>query len=86
MRSRPVAMEQVPVRDYHINVFWSEEDDPWVADIPDLTYCSAVGKSPQEALAEMLIAKEAWLEAARAEGKPITSARYRPVIYEAAAG
>jgi len=27
---------------YHINVFYSDEDRAWVADIPDLQYCSAV--------------------------------------------
>ncbi len=71
------------MRDYHINVFWSEDDDCYVADIPDLVACSALGDTPQEAVAEVLIAKEAWLEAARAHGKPIPEPTYRPVIYQA---
>ena len=29
------------MKDYHINVFYSEEDQCYVADIPDLQYCSA---------------------------------------------
>lgn len=70
------------MKDYHINIFYSEEDEGYIADIPDLKACSAFGKTPTEALAEVEIAKAAWLEAARAEGKPIPAPRYRPVIYQ----
>ena len=65
------------MKDYHINIFWSDEDGGYIADIPDLEACSAFGTNPQEALAELERAKEAWLEAARAEGKPIPAPRYR---------
>ena len=40
------------MRDYHINVFYSEEDEGYIADIPDLENCSAFGSSPEEALKE----------------------------------
>jgi len=66
------------VSDYHINIFWSEEDGGYIADIPDLRACSAFGASPAEALAQVELAKAAWLEAARAEGKSIPVPRYRP--------
>ncbi len=68
--------------DYHINIFFSEEDGGYIADIPDLPHCSAFGKSPEEALAEVLTAKTAWLEAAKAEGKPIPEPSFKPVIYQ----
>ena len=58
--------------DYRINVFWSEEDGSYVADIPDLAHCSAFGVTPREALAEVMIAKQLWLAAAAEAGKPIT--------------
>lgn len=64
--------------DYHINVFWSEQDGCYVADIPDLQFCSAFGDTPEEALREVLVAKEAWLESARERGDPIPEPRYRP--------
>lgn len=64
------------MKDYHINIFWSDEDGGYIADIPDLEACSAFGRTPQEALAELERAKAAWLESARAEGKPIPSPRY----------
>lgn len=72
------------MKDYHINIFYSEEDEGYIADIPDLKYCSAFGDTPEEALREVLIAKAAWLETARAEGKPTPLPRYKPVIYQAA--
>jgi len=67
--------------DYHINIFFSEEHDGYVADIPDLDACSALGDTPQKALAEVIQAKDAWLEAARVAGRPIPHPRYRPAIY-----
>lgn len=70
--------------DYHINIFYSDEDGCYVADIPDLVACSAVGATPEEALAALEQAKAAWLEAARSAGKPIPPPRYRPAIYQAA--
>ncbi len=69
--------------DYHINIFYSEEDGGYIADIPDLQSCSAFGNTEEEALAEVKLAKGAWLEAARQTGKAIPQPRYRPVIYQA---
>ena len=66
------------MKDYHINIFWSDEDGGYIADMPDLEACSAFGSSPAEALAEVERAKVVWLEAARSEGKPIPVPRYRP--------
>jgi predicted RNase H-like HicB family nuclease len=68
--------------DYHINIFYSEEDGGYIADIPDLDSCSAFGETPEQALAEVEQAKKVWLEAARQAGKPIPRPRYRPVIYQ----
>ncbi len=73
------------MKDYHINIFYSEEDAGYIADIPDLEACSAFGRTPDEALKQVELAKIAWLEAARAEGKPIPQPKYKPVIYQVAA-
>ena len=69
--------------DYHINIFYSEEDGGYIADIPDLEYCSAFGETTDEALAALHDAREAWLDAARSAGNPIPAPRYRPAIYQA---
>ncbi len=70
------------MKDYHINIFYSDEDEAYIADIPDLRYCSAHGSTPEEALAEVLTAKTLWLEVAEEEGLPVPQPRYRPAIYE----
>jgi len=70
------------MKDYHINVFYSDEDEAYVADIPDLVACSAFGDTPEEAVREVGIAKQAWIEAARELGKRIPKPRYRPAIYQ----
>jgi predicted RNase H-like HicB family nuclease len=72
------------VKDYHINLFYSEEDGGWIADLPDLDSCSAFGDTPEEALREVQNAKTAWIEAAQSEGKPVPAPRYRPAIYHVA--
>ncbi len=72
------------MKDYHINIFYSEKDCGYIADIPDLKYCSAFGNTQQEALEEILKAKEAWIDVCRENGKPIPEARYHPIIYKAA--
>ena len=56
---------------YPIEVFWSDEDGVWIANAPDLPLCSAHGAVPHEAVAEVERAIEAWLDAARATGRPI---------------
>jgi predicted RNase H-like HicB family nuclease len=68
--------------DYHINIFFSEEDGGYIADIPDLQACSAFGDTAEQALAEVGRAKAAWLAAAKEAGKPVPPPRYRPVIYQ----
>ncbi len=72
------------MKDYHINVFYSEEDGCYVADIPDLKFCSACGATPEKAVREVQIAKAAWLGAAKERGKPIPKPKYRPIIYQLA--
>lgn len=63
---------------YHINVFWSDESGRWIADVPDLRYCSAHGATPQEAVAEAQVAIELWIETARDEGVGVPEPSYRP--------
>ena len=68
------------MQDYFISIFYSAEDDGYIADIPDLRFCSVFGETPEEALREVQQAKAAWLETARASGKTIPKPQYRPAI------
>ena len=56
---------------YEIILYWSEEDQAFIAEVPELAGCAADGLTRQEALAnaEMVIAE--WIETARELGRPI---------------
>ena len=70
---------------YHINLFWSPCDECWIADVPDLKPCSALGDTPEEALAEARDAIDGWIETAIANNMVVPELRYRPAIYATAA-
>jgi predicted RNase H-like HicB family nuclease len=67
---------------YHINIFYSQEDEGYIADIPDLKNCSAFGVTSQEALNQVLVAQKLWLEEAQASNMEIPAPKYRPMIYQ----
>lgn len=69
---------------YHINLFWSDEDRCWIADVPDLRPCSAHGETREAALANVRDAIEGWIETALANKMAVPEALYRPAIYAAA--
>ncbi len=71
------------MNDYHINIFYSVEDQAYIADIPDFEMCSAHGLTPQEALEQVLIARDALIAMMREKGLPLPEPRYRPAIYQA---
>jgi predicted RNase H-like HicB family nuclease len=60
--------------EYPIVVLWSDENDAFIADVPDLPYCSAHGDTPETALGDVRIAMQAWLDTACELGKPIPHA------------
>jgi predicted RNase H-like HicB family nuclease len=70
------------VKDYHINIFYSDDDNGYIADVPDLKNCSAFGTTPNEALKQVLAAQKLWLEEAQISSLPIPEPQYRPVIYQ----
>ncbi len=56
---------------YAIEIFFSEEDEGFIAVVPELPGCSAFGTSEEEALREVKTAMDLWLEVARSEGRTI---------------
>ena len=59
------------VNHYPLEVSWSEEDEGYIAEAPDLPGCSAFGRDKGEAVAEAQDAIASWLEAAKAAGREI---------------
>ncbi len=70
------------MKDYHINIFYSYEDEGYIADIPDLSGCSAFGETAEKALEEVKIVKKLWLETSEERGEKIPVPHYRPAIYQ----
>lgn len=70
------------MKDYHINICYSEEDEGYIADIPDLPGCSAFGKSAKQALSEVETATDAWLKTKADQGSALPVPHYRPFIYQ----
>ena len=56
---------------YTIEIFYSEEDEGYIAVVPELPGCSAFGETEEEALREIKTAIELWIEAAKKEGREI---------------
>ena len=50
---------------YTIEIFYSEEDEGYIAVVPELLGCSAFGESEEEALKEVKIAIDLWIETAK---------------------
>ena len=65
---------------YHIDLFWWPEDQCWIANVPDLKYCSAHGDTPEDAAREIAVAMALWLESAAAHSDPIPDAVYRSEV------
>ncbi len=63
---------------YAISLFYSQEDEAWVAEVPDLKYCSAFGNSPEEALHELLIALRLFLEVVKEEARQLPELKFNP--------
>ncbi len=56
---------------YAIEIFYSEEDEGYIAIVPELPECSAFGETEEDALKEIKIAVDLWLETAKKEGREI---------------
>lgn len=65
---------------YHIDVFWSDEDDCWIANVPDLKPCSAHGDTPVEAVTEVQVAIGLCLGYYSEKGAPPPEATYRSAM------
>ncbi len=66
---------------YEIIIFWSNEDQVFIADVPELPGCMAHGASHADALTKAQEAITLWLEAARADGDPIPEPKGRRLLY-----
>lgn len=69
-------MEQLK---YPVEIFYSAEDEGYIANVPDLLYCSAFGKTPEEALQEVQVAIKLHLDALEETGRPVPEPTSRQI-------
>jgi predicted RNase H-like HicB family nuclease len=62
---------------YEIIIYWSQADDAFIAEVPELPGCAADGKTHKEALANVEVVIQEWLETAIDLGRPIPVPRGR---------
>ena len=62
---------------YEIILYWSHEDQAFIAEVPELAGCAADGVTRQEALANAETVIAEWLETARELGRPIPKPKGR---------
>ena len=65
---------------YEIIIYWSEEDEAFVAEVPELSGCMADGATYQEALANTELIIQEWIETAREIGRAIPEPKGRLVF------
>lgn len=62
---------------YGVIIYWSEEDQAFIAEVPELPGCAADGATYREALANVEVVIQEWLETAQELGRPIIQPRGR---------
>jgi predicted RNase H-like HicB family nuclease len=67
---------------YAVEIFFSKEDDGYIATVPELPGCSAFGETEEQALAEIKIASALWLETAKSEKRKIPKPRGKELLKE----
>ena len=66
-----------PMNKYEVIIYWSEIDDAYIAEVPELPGCAADGPTYQEALANVQTVAEEWIEVARELNRPIPEPKGR---------
>lgn len=62
---------------YEVIIYWSDEDDAFIAEVPELAGCAADGATYQEAVANVEVIMGEWIETAREQGRPIPEPKGR---------
>ena len=65
---------------YEIIIYWSEEDQAFIAEVPELPGCAADGATYKEALANVEVIIKEWIETAKELGRPIPQPKGRLVF------
>jgi len=70
----------MPKPKYEVIIYWSEEDQAFIAEVPELPGCAAEGKTYREALANVEVVIREWIETAKELGRPVPQPKGRLVF------
>jgi predicted RNase H-like HicB family nuclease len=62
---------------YEVVIYWSRDDEAFIAEVPELAGCAADGPTPREALASVEVVAHEWIETARELGRSIPEPKGR---------
>ena len=62
---------------YEVIIYWSDDDQGFIAEVPELPGCAADGTTPEQALAKVQVVASKWIETARELGRPVPEPRGR---------
>ncbi len=62
---------------YEVIIYWSDEDQAFIAEVPELPGCAADGATYQEAIANVKVVIQEWIETAKELGRPIPEPKGR---------
>jgi predicted RNase H-like HicB family nuclease len=65
---------------YEVVIYWSDEDQVFLAEVPELAGCLAHGETAQEALVQAQIAMALWIDTAREFGDPVPEPKGRLLL------
>jgi predicted RNase H-like HicB family nuclease len=78
IKTGPLNLPQNKEIPYAIVLFYSKDDNCWVADVPDLRFCSAFGDTPEAAAKEIQVALAGWIDGAKKKKRPLPPANFDP--------
>ena len=70
----------MPKPKYEVIIYWSAEDQAFIAEVPELPGCAADGKTYREALSNVEVVIQEWIETATELGRPIPRPKGRLVF------
>ena len=66
---------------YEVILYWSDEDKAYIAEVPELPGCAADGPTYQEAIANVEVIIDEWIETAKELGRPVPKPKGRRLMY-----
>ena len=66
---------------FEIIIYWSDEDQAFIADVPEMPGCMAHGDTHEQALAEVKLAMALWIEACQAAGRTVPQPRGSRLLF-----